>query len=260
MGERQTMRRIAGILVVIVVLMSAGVDAQNCNPGQNCLYPPEANVTISIGSPCDSTEIPSIPIYLENPCDVGGFWMQIVLTNTGAGVYFEPGDTLAADTVGSRNTGWGNFFFNVLNSSTINVGAIGPGGNQPILPPGDGLLFTVHPRKDGQVDDCQLVRFGAMDYVYDPSGYCSYGINHENGNLCIGCDSSWPRGDANRSGVLNIADVIALFSYLRGGTRLCFGGCICTGDYNDSGAINIADVIAMFAYLKGVGDPPVPCD
>jgi|GEM_PF-2901936 len=260
MEERQTMKKIAGALAIIVVLISAGINAQNCTPGEDCQYPPEADVTITIGSPCDSTEIPSIPIYLENPCDVGGFQMEIVLTDTQSGVHFEVGDTLAADTIGSRNTGWGYFSFNVISPSTISVLAIGPGGDQPVLPPGQGLLFTVHPRKDGLVDDCQMVRFGAYDFVIDPSGYCGYGINHETGTLCIGCDSAWPRGDANRSGVLNVADVIALYSHLSGVTRLCFGGCICTGDFNDSNSINVADVIAMFAFLMDVGDPPVPCD
>lgn len=260
MRESQAMKKIAGAVAVAVVLMTGHVYGQNCVPDEYCQYPPEANVTLTIGSPCDSTARINIPINLENPCPVGGFEMYVVLSNTGNGVHFEVGDSLAADTIGSRNTGWGNFSFNVLSASTIKVVAIGPGGLQPSLPSGNGLIFTVHPKQDGPVNDCQTVRYGAYDFVYDTLGYCSYGIEHVTGSLCVGCDSAWPRGDANRSGLLNIADVIALFSHLKGGTRLCFGGCICTGDFNNSGSINIADVISMFSYLRGIGDPPVPCD
>lgn len=261
MGERQMWRRIFVSSASILLLSSATVIGQEyCTPDQYCQFPPEANVSLSIGSPCDSTETLNIPIYLDNPCPVSGFQMRIVLTDTNADVYFDPDNPDVADTVGSRITGWGHFTFNVINSTTLSIVGVGPGGSEPILAPGEGLIFTVHPSKDGPVNLCQTVRFGAVDYVYDSTGYCDYPIDHNLGTLCVGCDPSWVRGDANRSGTLNIADVIALFSHLRGLTRLCFGGCICTGDYNNNGVINIADVIEMFAFLKGNGNPPDPCD
>jgi hypothetical protein len=250
---------------VLVAVCSVAVNAQEyCEeiPGEG--YPPEADVTITIGTPCDSTEILSIPVYLDNPCPVSGFQIDIVLTEPDAGVYFDPEDPNAADTIGSRNTGWAFFTFNVLDDeedypTTLRVTAIGPGGEQPLLPPGDGLLFTVHPQADGPIHDCQTVRFGATDFVIGESGYYSYGATHINGTLCVGCDEAWLRGDANRSGTRNIADVIALYAHLKGIDYLCFGSCLCTGDFNNSGVVNIADVIDMYAFLKTGGDPPDPC-
>ncbi len=252
-------RTIKAFVLLLFIMTSAAYGQEYCVP-EDGQYPPEANVTLTIGSPCDSTEIVGIPIYLDNPCPVGGFEMKIVLTDMNQGVYFDSLNPNVADTIGSRISGWGFFSFNVNNPSTITILAIGPGGEQPVLPPGEGLLFTVHPSFDGTVDNCQMVRFGAIDRVYDAAGYIDYGRIHEQGTLCIGCEPSWGRGDANRSGTLNIADVIALFNHLKVGPSLCIGGCICTGDYNNSGSINISDVIEMFAFLKGVGDPPLPCD
>jgi len=260
MGERQILGWIVGAFILVLLSIPAAAFAQSYCIPEGGQYPPEADVTLTIGSPCDSTDILAIPIYLENPCTVGGFQMEIVLTDINHGVYFDPDDPNSADTIGSRNSGWGYFTFNVINSSTIRVVAIGPGGSQPELPAGEGLLFTVHPHYSGLVNDCQAVRFGAMDFVYDPTGYIYYGASHENGALCVGCDIAWPRGDANRSGTLNIADVVSLFNHLKGVAPICFGGCICTGDFNSSGTINIADVTDMFAFLKGTGEPPLPCD
>lgn len=255
------MIRAAAAFVLLLFLTSASALGQGyCLPDGEGHYPPEADVTLTIGSPCDSTEILSIPVYMENPCPVGGFSMQIVLTDMSQGVYFDVNNPNVVDTIGSRNSGWGFFNFNVNSSSTVSVSAVGPGGQQPVLPPGEGLIFTVHPSTTGSIDDCQLVRFGALDHVIDSTGYSEYGRQHNPGTLCVGCESSWGRGDANRSGTLNIADVVALFSHLQGVVRLCFGGCICTGDFNHNGVINVADVIQMFAFLQGLADPPDPCD
>ena len=255
------MIKTATTIILLLFSISAISYGQGyCELGEDDQYPPEADVTITIGSPCDSTDTLAIPIYLENPCPVGGFSMQIVLTEINQGVYFDELNPNVADTFGSRNTGWGFFSFNVINPSTISVLAIGPGGQQQTLPPGSGLIFTLHPSASSSVDNCQLVRFGAIDHVFDESGYYEYGREHVRGTLCVGCEQSWRRGDANRSGTLNIADVVALFGHLQGTSRLCFGGCICTGDFNSSGSINVADVIQMFAYLQGLADPPLPCD
>ncbi|MEE9554081.1 MAG: hypothetical protein V3W18_07250 [candidate division Zixibacteria bacterium] len=253
------MRRTVEAFVVLLFTTFASVYGQEYCVPEDGQYPPEADVTLTIGSPCDSSEIVGIPIYLDNPCPVGGFEMEIVLTDPNLGVYFDETNPDVADLIGSRNTEWGFFSFNVNNPTTITVLAIGPGGSQPSLPPGTGLLFTVHPSLEGTVDNCQMVRFGAIDHVFDESGYVEYGRIHEQGTLCIGCEPSWRRGDANRSGTLNIADVITLFNHLRG-SPICFGGCICTGDFNNSGSINISDVIDMFTYLKGQGEQPVPCN
>jgi len=260
MKQRQITKMTFGVFIIIAVISLSAANAQEyCTP-QDGVYPPEADVTLTIGSPCDSMSTLAVPVYLDNPCPVGGFQMNIVLTDTNHGVYFDPSNPNVADTAGSRISGFGYFNFNVLNSSTITLSAIGPGGQDPELPPGSGLIFTLHPSYTGIVDDCQTVRFGAIDYVYDPSGYYSYGASHVNGYLCVGCDPAWRRGDANRSGTLNVVDVTALFSHLKGVTRICIGNCICTADFNSDGLVNIADVTQMFAFLKGSGNPPLPCD
>ena len=67
-----------------------------------------------------------------------------------------------------------------------------------------------------------------------------------------------PPGDANSSGTVNIADVIYLFSSLRG-----IGDPpdpLLAGDANGNCLVNIADVIYLFNNLRGEGDPPVRGD
>ena len=253
-------RAATAFILLLFAFSTVALGQEYCELDEDGHYPPEADVTLTIGSPCDSTDTLAIPVYLDNPCPVGGFEMQIVLTDINQGVYFDSENPNVVDTSGSRNTRWGFFSFNVNDPSTVSILAIGPGGQQPVLPPGNGLIFTLHPSTSGPVDNCQLVRFGAIDRVIDESGYHEYGRNHEQGTLCVGCEPSWGRGDTNRSGSLNIADVIALFNHLQGTDSVCFGGCLCTGDFNSSGSINVSDVIEMFAFLQGLADPPLPCD
>jgi hypothetical protein len=63
-------------------------------------------------------------------------------------------------------------------------------------------------------------------------------------------------GDANKSGVVNIADVVYLIAYI-------FGSGPApdppeSGDANCSGIVNIADVVYLIAYIFNSGPPP--CD
>ena len=65
------------------------------------------------------------------------------------------------------------------------------------------------------------------------------------------------RGDANDDGGLNIADAIAILSFLFGGSEP--PGCRDAGDANDDGQLNIADAIALLGHLfGGGGDLPPP--
>lgn len=59
------------------------------------------------------------------------------------------------------------------------------------------------------------------------------------------------RGDASGDDNVDIADAVAILSFLFGGQPLT--GCPDGADANDSGVINIADPIAVLAYLFGGG-------
>ena len=62
------------------------------------------------------------------------------------------------------------------------------------------------------------------------------------------------RGDATADGIINIADVVYLVSYLFGG-----GPEPCpmeAGDATCDGIVNIADVVYLVSYLFGGGPPP----
>ena len=67
------------------------------------------------------------------------------------------------------------------------------------------------------------------------------------------------RGDVNKDGAVNIADVTSLIDYLLGGDEgaISLGG----ADVNEDGTINIADVTSLIDYLlSGVWPGPAPID
>lgn len=64
------------------------------------------------------------------------------------------------------------------------------------------------------------------------------------------------RGDVDQSGLINIADAIAVLSYLIGSTPL---DCHDAADTNDDGAVSIADSIFLLGFLfAGTSAPPPP--
>ncbi|MBN1423944.1 dockerin type I repeat-containing protein [Candidatus Fermentibacteria bacterium] len=70
---------------------------------------------------------------------------------------------------------------------------------------------------------------------------------------CLTVNAPFKRGDANDDGTINLADAIALLTFLFQGRPLtCLRACDCNGD----GILNIADPICLLAYLFGNGEPP----
>jgi hypothetical protein len=187
--------------------------------------------------------------------------MQIFMTDP-SWFEFDPGDAYAADTIGARHTEWGLFGFTVHQYGyLITVTALGDDGtgNGENLPPGNGLLFTLHGDFDNkQVSDtCQLINFGTTT-ISDSTGYNLFPKILIRDSLCVApCDSDLVRGDANSSGALNGLDVTYLINYLKGGPSVCLG-CLCEGDANNSGSVNGLDVIFLVNYFKG-GPAPDPC-
>ncbi len=222
----------------------------------------QCEVTVTLGgvstSPCVTNRL-DIPVYMNNPCTVGGFEINILTTDP-SWLEFDANDTLAADTIGSRHSNWSSFDFIVhpVFEYKISVVAIGPpGGN---LPPGDGLIFTLHIDYDdlNVSDICQLINFGSV-VISDSSGYNHFERTLVRDSVCVNaCDSNLVRGDANGSGSLNGLDVTFLVSYFKGGPSICLG-CLCQGDANSSGGVNGLDVIFLVSFLKG-GPAPAPCD
>lgn len=243
------------IISLILILGSFGsLMAQQCT------------VTVTIGevtiSPCVPNRL-DIPVYMNNPCTVGGFSMQIK-TTVPAWLKFDVNDPLAADTIGSRNPHWGFFMFQVhpMFEKIITVSAIGsPYGDN--LPPGDGLIFTLHIDFDdlGVSDTCQLIYFNdSITNISDSTGYITYPKVLIDGSVCVDvvCDSNLVRGDANGDGSLNGLDVVYFVAYLKGGPSICLG-CVCPGDANNDGNANGLDVTYLLTYFKG-GPGVVPCN
>jgi hypothetical protein len=235
-------------VLISVIWYSGFASAQNCT------------VTVTVGGattgPCVENRI-DIPVYMDNPCTVGGFTIQVGMTDP-SWFEFDPDDSLAVDTIGAWFTSWGNFeFFVHPYGHNVTVTAIGPGGQN--LPPGNGLIFTIHGDFDNKLvsDTCQLINFGTVD-ISDSTGYDNYPRSLVRDYLCVGiCDSSLIRGDANGSGSLNGLDVTFLVGYLKGGPTVCLG-CVCQADANTSGDVNGLDVIFLTNYFKGgpAPDPP----
>lgn len=235
-------------LLVLFIAIYGPVAAQDCT----------AIVTVGevTTNPCIEDRL-DIPVYLNNPCEAGGFSVQLIMTDP-SWFKFDPEDSLAADTIGARHTTWGSFDFNVHQfGHSIFVSAIGPGGEN--LPPGDGLIFTVHGDFDNKFvsDTCQLINFGTVN-VADSTGGDTYPRDLVRDSLCVGgCDSNLVRGDANGSGGLNGLDVTFLVGYFKGTTTICLG-CVCQADANTSGDVNGLDVIFLINHFKGgpAPDPP----
>jgi hypothetical protein len=248
------MRKISVLIALLIVLAFSGIPfAQDCT------------VTVTVGGvttpPCVDNRL-DIPVYMNNPCWVGGFSIQISMTDP-SWFEFDPDDPYAADTIGSRHTNWGVFGFTVHQYGyLITVTALGDdgGGNGQNLPPGDGLIFTLHGDFDNKdvSDTCQLINFGTTT-VADTTGWILFPKILVRDSVCVDpCDSNQVRGDANNSGSLNGLDVTYLINYFKGGSSICLG-CPCGGDANNSGNANGLDVIFLVNYFKG-GPAPVPCE
>ncbi|UCC78870.1 MAG: dockerin type I repeat-containing protein [Candidatus Zixiibacteriota bacterium] len=207
--------------------------------------------------PCEDNRL-DFPVYMTNPVTVGGFSIEIMLTDP-SWFEFDPDDLLAVDTIGACHTTWGNFDFYVHPyGHKITVTALGPGGQN--LPPGENcLIFTIHGDFDNKLvsDTCQLINFGTTS-VADSTGYINLPRILVRDSLCVeACDTNLVRGDANQSGALNGLDVTYLIIYFKGGSSICLG-CPCLADANNDGNVNGLDVVFLVSYFKGgtAPDPP----
>lgn len=252
MGEKPAMLRIPVLILSLSIFALSGISsAQDCT------------VTVTIGgvttAPCVADRL-DIPVYISNPCEVGGFSITVSMTDP-SWFEFDPNDPLAVDTIGACHTSWGSFDFGVHPYGyNVTVTAIGPGGqNLPPHPEGC-LIFTVHGDFSNRhvSDTCQLINFGTTT-VSDSTGYELLPKILVRDSLCVAaCDSNQVRGDANSSGSLNGLDVTFLINYFKGGASVCLG-CPCEGDANNSGNVNGLDVVFLVNYFKG-GPAPVPCE
>jgi hypothetical protein len=243
------MTRILSIAVILALGAFAGVtDAQD-----------ECDVTVTIGESCDSVPRLNIPVYLENPCYVGSFSFRIILPDP-SWLTFDSTDADAADTLGSRINYWPFFAFHVNEPDTIIVNAARTYLEEEApLDPGDGLIFTIHPTISENAGECQLLRFGDGNFVYDSTQYVDFGITYERGEACSGCDPSWLHGDFDKSGNIGLTDVISMIGIYRGDTEFC-PGCVCIADPNANGIPGeLADVIAIISNYR-TGEPEMlPC-
>jgi hypothetical protein len=223
-------------------------------------------VIVTLGNayvdPCIPQRV-NIPVYMTNPCRVGGF--EFRFNTTAPWLNFTPGDPLCADTLGSRISNWEMFADNVhaANPHQVIISGIAdmPGGIDGIwLEPGDGLIFTMHLDYENYlICDSSQVFVDSIARVADTSGYRLYPIQINMDTLFVlpGNCSDNPRGDANCSGQLNGLDVTYLVSYFKGtGPGFC---CLCSGDANSSGSVNGLDVTYLVGFFKGSNPAPLPC-
>jgi hypothetical protein len=250
------LKQIAITLAIIALVSFGGQIAQS-----QCSDP----VIVTLGNvsvePCTPQRV-NIPVYMNNPCNVGGF--QFRINTTASWLSFTPGDSACADTIGSRIGGWEMFSANVhtQNPHQIFITAIAdmPGGDTVCLPPGDGLIFTIHLNYNNNLVCNESQAFvDSIAHVSDCTGYILYPVEMNMDTLFVlpGRCGNCPRGDANCSGELNGLDVTFLVAYFKGlGGEIC---CLCTGDANNSGEINGLDVTYLVGYFKGYNAPPAPC-
>jgi hypothetical protein len=252
--------KLTQVVLMAVVLTICGLQVAQ---SQQCPVP----IAITIGNatvePCSTVRV-SIPIFINNSCDVGGINLRINTTDS-TWLAFTPGDQNAADTIGSRISGWDMFSANVhaAHPGQMIITAIAdmPGGNEgALLPPGDGLLCTIHLTYNNLLvcDSNQLITITSAQ-VSDSTGNILYSplvLNNDYFYVLPGRCNGNPRGDANCSGSLNGLDVVYLVAYFKGSGRgFC---CLCSADANNSGNVNGIDVTYLVSYFKG-GPALAPC-
>ena len=214
--------------------------------------------------PCSLQYRFNIPVYLHNPCPVGGISLQLYCSDP-SWASFDSTDHFSVDTIGSRINNWQSFGYTLSPQSHSRVTVVGiahmPGHPSVYLPPGDGLIFTLHPHLKSYLvcDTCQPLVWGTVT-ISDTTGYIIEPRLLENSQICVapGPCAGHPRGDANCSGQLNGLDVVFLVNYFKGsGRSFC---CLCSADANANGMVNGIDITYIVNYLRGRGPAPPPCN
>jgi hypothetical protein len=135
----------------------------------------------------------------------------------------------------------------VLWSRTVQA----PGGDEGPPPASIGLLLrTPHDRAVVVASAPELFRFA------EPA------VRENIVDACLAALETpfriplFRRGDASDDGAVNIADAVAILSYLfaRGPTPACLDA----ADANDDGQMQISDAVALLTYLFGHGSMPLP--
>jgi hypothetical protein len=254
------------IKLIKIAVMVAGAILCLVNPSfaqQDCPTPTHVYLGGGSAIPCTAQRV-SIPLYMNNPCQVGGFEIHIAPADP-SWLTFAVNDPGVVDTIGSRIGNWELFMGTVQpnNQSEIILFGISnlPGGHSVSLPPGDGLICTIHPDVSiYTLSNTSLPINITFANVSDTTGYFLFQTILTPGSLNLlpsPCDIN-PRGDANCNGVLNGIDVIYLVNFLKGiGPTFCGH---CSGDANSSGGTNGIDITYMVNYLKGIGPQPAPCN
>jgi hypothetical protein len=97
-----------------------------------------------------------------------------------------------------------------------------------------------------------------LDFHLRPGSPClgSGAGGTDMGAYGVGVERSFLRGDADDSGVVNLADAIAVLSYLFGDAPPIT--CADALDANDNGVVSVADPIFLLGFLFRGGPPPAP--
>jgi hypothetical protein len=250
----------SSVLAIIIAAGGFGIAAAQ----EQCPDPTILSMGTDSVDPCIEV-VADIPVYMDNPCAVGGFEIHIQPADM-ARFSFDPANPSSADRNGSRIEDWDFFAANIEpgDPSELVVSGIAdlPGGNPDVyLPPGNGLIFTAHLRFVVYASsDTELALAYPYVQVVDTTGYIIYDNVLQGNNVGVlssPCDSN-PRGDCNCNGELNGIDVTYLVGFLKGsGVPICGR---CSGDANSSGSVNGIDVTFLVSYLKGTGSEPGPCN
>jgi len=203
-----------------------------------------------------NTKTFSVPVNLSNTCSIGGITVSFVTGESVPPFIIKPINV-------DRSTGriayfeYFNFTFTAEDSTQVRVVAIPDmpgGGNQPSLPPGEGLLFNIiyEFSCDFAIDTALTIRIATADFC-DSTGYVLFATDLNHGSVTIGDDTA-PRGDANCDGRVIGSDITYLVSYLDN-----MVGCTCSlraGDANSDGDVNIADIVYLKRFFNAEGPPP----
>lgn len=187
-----------------------------------------------------------VPIFYQNLYSVTDLKIPIKFTGIAS---------LACDSVSFKGSRIASFLIRSATIDSSNKTILIEGSNLSSLAPGKGLLATAYFTLGSSVAvgdtaaiDTAIVGSATLGVISTDPQAGTYDPKFITGFLAV---EPWPRGDVNKSGMLDLADVMAVANYIFKHTAAPDPYWL--GDFSADGSIELVDVIMMVNRIfKGI--------